>query len=77
MLYIGVTNNLERRILEHKQKLIPGYTEKYNLNKLVWYQEFTDVNDAIAIEKKIKGWLRSKKDDLINQFNPDWKDLSE
>ena len=76
MLYVGVTNSLQRRIEEHKQKLIPGYTEKYNLNKLVYYQEFTDINDAIAAEKKIKGWLRTKKDNLITKFNPNWNDLS-
>lgn len=76
MLYTGVTNNLQRRIWEHKQKLIPGYAEKYNVNKLVYYQEFTDIKEAIAVEKKIKGWLRIKKDHLINQSNPDWKDLS-
>lgn len=76
MLYVGVTNNLQRRVLEHKQKLIPGYTEKYNVNKLVYYQEFTNINDAIAAEKKIKGWLRIKKDNLINSFNHEWKDLS-
>ena len=76
MLYIGVTNNLQRRVLEHKQKIIPGYSEKYNLNKLVFYQEFSDINDAIAVEKKIKGWLRIKKNNLINEFNPDWEDLS-
>lgn len=76
MLYVGVTNNLQRRVWEHKQKLVKGYTEKYNLNKLVYYQEFTDINEAIAAEKKIKGWLRSKKENLITQFNPSWKDLS-
>lgn len=76
MLYVGVTNNLQRRIEEHKQKLIPGYTEKYNLNKLVYYQEFTYINEAIETEKKIKGWLRIKKDNLITAFNPSWKDLS-
>ncbi len=76
MLYVGVTNSLQRRIEEHKQKLIPGYTEKYNLNKLVYYQEFSDVNDAIAAEKKIKGWLRIKKNNLITAFNPKWDDLS-
>jgi len=76
MLYTGVTNNLERRVLEHKLKLIPGYTEKYNLNKLVFYQEFSDINDAIAVEKKIKGWLRIKKNNLISEFNPTWQDLS-
>lgn len=76
MLYVGVTNNLQRRVWEHKQKLLPGYTEKYNLNKLVYYQEFSDINDAITAEKKIKGWLRIKKNNLINSFNPEWKDLS-
>lgn len=76
MLYIGVTNNLERRIQEHKQKIIPGYTEKYNLNKLVYFEEFQRVEDAIAVEKKIKGWLRRKKDQLITSFNPKWDDLS-
>lgn len=76
MLYVGVTNNLERRVYEHKQKLLPGYTEKYNLNKLVYYQEFTDIEDAIAAEKRIKGWLRIKKDQLIAKFNPKWQDLS-
>lgn len=75
MLYVGVTNNLQRRIYEHKSKLIPGYTEKYNLNKLVYYQDFSDINDAIAAEKKIKDWLRIKKDNLITSFNPNWNDL--
>jgi putative endonuclease len=76
MLYVGVTNSLERRISEHKSKLIPGYTEKYNLNKLIYYQEFTRVEDAIAAEKQIKGWLRIKKDNLISKFNPERRDLS-
>lgn len=76
MLYVGITNNLRRRVEEHKSKLIPGYTEKYNLGKLVYYQEFSDINDAIAAEKKLKGWLRTKKDNLITSFNPNWKDLS-
>jgi putative endonuclease len=76
MLYVGVTNNLERRVLEHKSKLIPGYTEKYNLNKLVYFEEFSNINDAIFNEKKIKGWLRSKKDDLISNFNSEWNDLA-
>jgi putative endonuclease len=76
MLYGGVTNNLERRVLEHKHKEIPGYTSKYNLDKLVYFQEFSDINQAIEAEKKIKGWLRSKKDDLISSFNSTWEDLS-
>lgn len=77
LLYIGVTNNLVRRVSEHKLKLIPGYTEKYNINKLVFYEEFRNINDAIAVEKKLKGWLRSKKDKLVSSFNRDWKNLSE
>ena len=76
VLYTGVTNNLVRRIFEHKNKLLPGFTAKYNLNKLVWFEEFTNINDAIASEKKIKGWTRNKKDDLISQQNQNWNDLS-
>lgn len=76
MLYVGVTNNLQRRIEEHKSKLIPGYTAKYNLNKLVYYQEFSRIEDAIYAEKRIKGWLRVKKNNLINSVNPEWEDLS-
>lgn len=77
VLYIGVTNNLERRIFEHKHKLIPGFTSKYNLNKLVWFENFNNVEDAISAEKKIKGWLRIKKIELIESKNKKWKDLSE
>jgi putative endonuclease len=76
MLYVGMTNNLNRRVLEHKQKLIKGYTEKYNLDKLVYYQEFSRIEDAIAAEKQIKGWVRTKKNNLIILSNPTWKDLS-
>jgi putative endonuclease len=75
MLYIGVTNNLERRVWEHKSKQIAGYTYKYNVDKLVWFEEFSEINDAIAVEKKLKGWLRVKKDQLISEFNPEWKEL--
>jgi len=77
VLYIGVTDNLERRIYEHKNKIIPGFTAKYNLNKLVWFESFANVNDAISAEKKIKGWLRIKKINLIESKNKEWKDLSE
>lgn len=77
MLYTGVTNNLERRIFEHKQHLIEGYTKQYQITKLVYYDETTDVNEAIAREKQIKGWLRKKKIALIESINPEWKDLSE
>ncbi len=77
MLYAGVTNNLERRIFEHKQHLAEGYTKKYKITKLVYYNETNDVNEAIAREKQIKGWLRAKKIALIESMNPEWKDLSE
>jgi putative endonuclease len=75
-LYIGVTNNLERRVAQHKSKLVEGFTKKYNLIWLVYYAASNDVHEAIAQEKQIKGWIRSKKLALINQFNSTWKDLS-
>jgi putative endonuclease len=77
VLYTGITNNLARRVYEHKEKLISGFTSKYNLKKLVFFEETQDVNDAIAREKQIKGWLRKKKIELIESRNPDWNDLSE
>jgi putative endonuclease len=77
VLYTGVTNDLERRVYEHKNKLIKGFTEKYNVNKLVYFDTTTDVRAAIEREKQIKGWTRHKKDDLVNSINPQWKDLSE
>lgn len=64
MLYVGITNNLERRVFEHKNKIIDGYTKKYNVNKLVYFEEFSNPNDAIAVEKKIKGWTRKRKTHL-------------
>lgn len=70
-----MTNNLLRRIYEHKSKRIEGFTKKYKLKKLVYFEEFTDVNDAITAEKKIKGWLRIKKIKLIESKNPTWEDL--
>lgn len=76
VLYVGVTNNLERRIYEHKNKIIEGFTKKYNLTKLVYIECFNNTEDAIAAEKKIKGWLRIKKIKLIESKNPEWKDLS-
>lgn len=75
VLYTGVTNNLQRRISEHKNKLIPGFTSKYNVNKIVWYEVFPNPEEAISAEKKIKGWLRSKKIELIKKSNPEFKDL--
>jgi putative endonuclease len=75
-LYTGVTNNLMRRVYEHKQKLIPGFTKKYNITKLVYYEVFGDIKQAIAREKQIKGWLREKKIKLIESLNPNWRELS-
>ena len=76
VLYIGVTNDLERRLYEHKNKLVKGFTEKYNVNKLVYFDATIDVNAAITREKQIKGWTRQKKNDLVESVNPLWKDLS-
>ena len=75
VLYTGVTNNLERRMYEHQEKLIEGFTKKYNVNKLVYCEIFSSPHDAITVEKKIKGWTRSKKVSLIEKFNPTWEDL--
>ena len=75
-LYTGVTNNLERRVYEHKQKLIPGFTSKYNISRLVYFEATEDIRAAIEREKQIKGWLRSKKVALIESVNPTWADLS-
>jgi putative endonuclease len=75
-LYTGVTNNLERRVYEHKNKLVPGFTARYNISTLVYFEETPDVLSAIAREKQIKGWLRSKKISLIEAVNPQWIDLS-
>lgn len=75
-LYIGITNDLMRRVYEHKNKLVKGFTSKYNVNLLVYYEEFNDVNIAIAREKELKGWRRAKKLILIEERNPNWKDLS-
>lgn len=75
VLYTGVTNNLIRRVYEHREHLIKGFTEKYNVGKLVYYETYNDVNQAIAREKQIKAGSRQKKLDLVNLFNKDWKDL--
>jgi putative endonuclease len=76
-LYTEVSNNLERRVFEHKRKLVPGFTSKYNLNRLVHYEAFGDIRAAIRREKQIKGWLRAKKVALIVARNPTWQDLSQ
>ena len=76
-LYTGVTNNLARRVQEHKRQEDDSYTARYNITRLVWYRAFSRPQDAIAAEKKIKGWRRSKKDRLIESRNSEWRDLSE
>jgi putative endonuclease len=75
-LYVGVTNDLQRRLYEHKHKLGLGFTSKYNINRLVYYERTEDVNAAIAREKELKGWLRARKIELIESINPTWDDLS-
>ena len=75
VLYIGVTNNLTRRIWEHKQKLVPGFTEKYRVDRLVYYEATPDVLSAIVREKQLKGYRREKKTVLIHAMNPQWQDL--
>ena len=77
VIYIGVTNDLERRMFEHKNKLVEGFTKRYNLMKLVFYEVTEDVESAISREKQLKNWHRDWKINLINQFNPEWEDLSE
>ncbi len=75
-LYTGVTNNLMRRVYEHRLKLVDGFTKKYNVSKLLYYEATTDVESAITREKQIKGWVRRKKVGLIESVNPYWKDLA-
>ena len=76
-LYTGVTNDLMRRVDEHKNKLLPGFTSRYNIQYLVYYESTPSIHVALAREKQIKGWLRAKKIALIDSMNPVWKDLSE
>lgn len=75
-MYIGVTNNIERRLYEHKNKLLEGFTKKYNVNKLVYYEITGDVKAAIQREKQIKSWRREKKNQLVETINKEWIDLS-
>ncbi|MFA7420158.1 MAG: GIY-YIG nuclease family protein [Melioribacteraceae bacterium] len=75
-IYTGVTNDLQRRLYEHRNKMIPGFTSKYRIDKLVYFEETNDIKVAIAREKQIKGWLRAKKIALIESINPQWEDLS-
>ena len=76
VIYVGMTNDLRRRLYEHKNELIDGFTAKYNVHKLVFFETFSDSMEAIKREKQLKGWRREKKDALIENNNPDWKDLS-
>lgn len=76
-LYIGMTNDIKRRVYEHKTHLNTGFTHKYNVEKLVWYSIFSDANSAILKEKQLKKWNRKWKERIINEMNPEWKDLSE
>ena len=77
VLYIGVTNNLQKRVYEHKHHLVEGFTDKYNVTKLVYFEETSDVHAAIEREKQLKKWRREKKNQLIESMNPHWNDLSE
>ena len=77
VIYIGMTNNLQRRVAQHQQKLVEGFTQKYNVTRLVHYEMTEDVHAALAREKQIKSWRRSKKVALIESMNPAWKDLSD
>ena len=77
VLYIGVTNNLERRMYEHKNHLIPGFTDRYNVEQLVYFETTNDIRVAIEREKTLKKWSRKKKEVLISTMNPTWKDLTE
>ena len=77
VMYVGMTNDLERRHDEHKTKVNEGFTKKYNVHKLVYYEHTTDVHEAIAREKEIKKWRREKKNKLVETMNPEWKDLSD
>ena len=77
VMYVGVTNNLERRMYEHKHKLVEGFTQKYNVDKLVYFEETRDVNVALEREKEIKKWRREKNNALVLKDNEEWRDLSE
>ena len=76
-IYVGVTNDLIRRLDEHKNNVADGFTKRYSVHKLVYYETTTDINSAIEREKQIKSWNRKRKENLINSINPNWDDLSE
>jgi putative endonuclease len=75
VLYIGVTNDLQRRIFEHKNNIFPGFTDKYDVNRLLYYEMFDDIQQAIHREKQLKGWTRAKKIMLIKRMNPEMKEI--
>ncbi len=75
VLYIGVTNDLKRRVYEHKTRFSKGFTWRYNVDKLVYYEHFKNIANAIIREKRLKKWKRVWKEELINNFNPEWRDL--
>ena len=77
VLYIGVTNNINRRVLEHKKKMVKGFTSRYNVDKLVYLESFLYVKEAILREKQLKKWNRDWKIELIEKDNPEWRDLAE
>ena len=76
VMYVGVTNDLARRLYEHKTGAVEGFTKRYNIDKLVYYEVGSDIREAIAREKQIKGWTRAKKNALVETMNPNWNDLS-
>ena len=77
VLYTGVTSDLPKRTFEHKEKLVPSFTSRYNINSLVYYEQFSDTYNAITREKQIKSWSRKKKMELVDEMNPHWEDLYE
>jgi putative endonuclease len=77
VLYTGVTGDLTRRVYQHREKLVEGFTKRYHVTKLIYYEETQDAVAAIEREKQIKGWSRKRKVELVNSFNPDWDDLYE
>jgi len=76
-LYIGITSNIKKRVYEHKNHLIPGFTDKYNIDRLIYFEKIGDPASAINREKQIKAWRREKKTKLIDSMNPEWDDLSQ
>jgi len=77
VLYTGMTSNLARRVTGHQLKIVEGFTKQYNITKLIYFERFAQVTEALRREKQIKGWLRAKKIELVEKVNPEWADLSE